>query len=69
MSMKLKIVVERGTDGHYVTHCPSLKGCRSQGSTQAEAVENLKEAILLYLDSTAKSFKPSSKQKVLSVAL
>ena len=26
MSTKLKIVVERGTDGHHVTHCPSLKG-------------------------------------------
>lgn len=69
MSMKLKIVVEKGVDGHYVTHCPSLKGCWSQGRTQAEAVANLKEAILLYLDAPAKDFKPSSKQKVLSVAL
>ena len=69
MSMKLKIVVEKGVDGHYVTRCPSLKGCWSQGRTQAEAVENMKEAILLYLDSAEKSFKPSSRQKVLSVAL
>lgn len=69
MSMKLKIVVERGTDGHYVTHCPSLKGCWSQGRTRNEAVENIKEAILLYLDSASKGFKPSPKQKVLSVAL
>jgi len=27
MSMKLKIVVEKGVDGRYVTHCPSLKVC------------------------------------------
>jgi len=69
MSMKLKIVVEKGVDGRYVTHCPSLKGCWSQGDTEAEAVANLKEAILLYLDTGAKGFKPSSKQKVLSLAL
>lgn len=69
MSMKLKIVVEPGVDGFHVARCPSLKGCWSQGRTQAEAVENIKEAILLYLDSGEKSFKPTSKQQVLSVTL
>ena len=69
MPMNLKVVVERGTDGHHVAHCPSLKGCWSQGRTQAEAVVNLKEAILLYLDDGAKKFKPTSKQKVLSLAV
>ena len=69
MSMKLKVVVERGTDGHHVAYCPSLKGCWSQGRTQAQAMANLKEAILLYLDDGAKKFKPTSKQKVLSLAV
>ena len=69
MSMKLKVVVERGADGYHVAHCPSLKGCWSQGRTQAEAMVNLKEAILLYLDDGAKKFKPTSKQKVLSLAV
>ena len=69
MSMKLKVVVERGTDGYHVAHCPSLKGCWSQGRTQAEAMVNLKEAILLYLDNGAKKIKPTSKQKVLSLAV
>jgi predicted RNase H-like HicB family nuclease len=69
MSMKLKIVVEADEDGVLVARCPSLKGCWSQGKTKAEAVENIKEAILLYLDAGEKSFKPTSKQKVLSVTL
>ena len=69
MSMKLKIVVEADEDGVHVARCPSLKGCWSQGKTKAEAVENIKEAILLYLDEGGKSFKPTSKQKVLSVNL
>lgn len=69
MSMKLKIVVEADEDGVLVARCPSLKGCWSQGKTRAEAVENIKEAILLYLDAGEKSFKPTAKQKVLSVTL
>ena len=69
MSMKLKIVVEAGDDGFHVARCPSLKGCWSQGRTKTEAVENIKEAILLYLDAGEKSFKPTAKQKVLSVVL
>lgn len=69
MSMKLKIVVEKAEDGFLVARCPSLKGCWSQGKTKAEAVENIKEAILLYLDAGGKSFKPTPKQKVLSVNL
>ena len=69
MSMKLKIVVESGEDGFHVAHCPSLKGCWSQGKTKTEAVENIKEAILLYLDAGEKRFRPTSKQKVLSVTL
>jgi predicted RNase H-like HicB family nuclease len=67
--MKLTVVVEKGTDGYHVAHCPSLKGCWSQGRTQSEAMTNLKEAILLYLDESAKKFKPTSKQKVLSLAV
>ncbi|MBI2384507.1 MAG: type II toxin-antitoxin system HicB family antitoxin [Elusimicrobia bacterium] len=67
--MKLKIVVEADEDGVLVARCPSLKGCWSQGKTKAEAVENIKEAILLYLDAGERSFKPTPKQKVLSVTL
>ncbi len=69
MSMKLKIVVEPAEDGFHVARCPSLKGCWSQGRTKAEAVENIKEAILLFLDAGAKSFKPTAKQEILSVTL
>ena len=30
--------------------CPELKGCASAGATREEAVENIKEAIALYLE-------------------
>jgi len=48
--MKLKIVLEKGENGFIVAHCPSLKGCWSQGKTEGEAIKNIKEAIALYLE-------------------
>lgn len=67
--MKLKVVVEKGEDGYFVTHCPSLKGCWSQGKTQKEALENIKEAIRLYLEPDPAEIKSTPKHKVLDVAL
>ena len=48
--MKLKIVLEKGMDGYIVAYCPSLKGCVTQGRTEEEAIQNIKEAIELYLE-------------------
>ena len=48
--MNLKVIVERGEDGYFVTHVPSLKSCWSQGKTREEALENIREAIVLYLE-------------------
>lgn len=48
--MKLKIVLEKGLDGFVVAHCPSLKGCWSQGRTEEEALKNIREAIELHLE-------------------
>jgi len=48
--MKLKIVLEKGMDGYIVAYCPALKGCVTQGKTEEEALNNIKEAIELYLE-------------------
>ncbi len=45
------VVFERETDGGYHAFCPALKGCHTQGDTYEEAVENIREAIALYLES------------------
>ena len=44
-----QIVVYPGEDGWWVTECPSLPGCISQGQTKEEAIENAKEAIRGYI--------------------
>lgn len=48
--MNIKVMVERGEDGYFVAHVPSLKSCWSQGKTKEEALENIREAIDLYLE-------------------
>lgn len=45
------VVFEREEDGGYHAFCPSLPGCNSQGDTYDEAVENIRDAIRLYLES------------------
>ncbi len=51
--MNIKVIVERGEDGYFVAHVPSLKSCWSQGKTKAEALDNIREAIDLYLEPEA----------------
>ncbi|HVT18160.1 MAG TPA: type II toxin-antitoxin system HicB family antitoxin [Thermoanaerobaculia bacterium] len=48
--MNLKILIERGEDGWFVAHCPSLKSCWSQGKSREEALQNIREAIALFLE-------------------
>ncbi len=45
-----KVFLEPDETGGYVAICPSLPGCYSQGETVEEAMENIKEAILLCLE-------------------
>ncbi len=48
--MEFPIVIEKDPEaGGYVIYCPTLKGCVSQGETEQEAVENIKDAIKTYL--------------------
>ncbi|MGI8554898.1 MAG: DNA methyltransferase [Pyrinomonadaceae bacterium] len=47
--MIFHIVLETAEDGWIVAECPSLPGCVSQGKTEPEAIENIKEAITAWL--------------------
>ena len=48
--MNIKVILEAGEDGYFVAHVPSLKSCWSQGKTREEALQNIREAIDLYLE-------------------
>ncbi|MCQ3930461.1 MAG: hypothetical protein DPW16_08360 [Chloroflexi bacterium] len=49
--MERRVILYPGEDGYWVIECPSLPGCISQGKTREEAIENIKEAIALYIES------------------
>jgi predicted RNase H-like HicB family nuclease len=50
--MEYPIVIEQDPEaGGYVVYCPTLKGCVSQGDTEEEALDNIKDAIKTYLAS------------------
>ena len=49
--MKYRVLIEQDEDGMFVAEVPSLPGCISQGETRAEALENVREAIGVYLES------------------
>jgi len=51
--MKYKIIMEPSADGGYSVTVPSLPGCISEGNSKKEALKNIKEAILLYLEPVA----------------
>lgn len=49
--MSFSVIYEESTDGGYVARVPALSGCHTQGETLEEAERNVKEAILVYLES------------------
>lgn len=44
--MKLLVTLEADETGMMVAECPAVPGCISQGRTEAEALENIREAIV-----------------------
>ncbi|MBI4311603.1 MAG: type II toxin-antitoxin system HicB family antitoxin [Chloroflexi bacterium] len=48
--MRYTVIIEKGRESGYVAYVPALKGCVSQGETKAEAVENIKEAMEVYIE-------------------
>ena len=53
-----QVLIYPGEDGWFVAECPTLPGCVSQGKTKEEAVENIKEAIELYIEGLKEEGRP-----------
>ena len=47
--MKVNVIIEKDKYG-YFAFCPELKGCHSQRDSLVEIMENIKEAVQLYLE-------------------
>lgn len=56
--MKFVTTLERDEDGVWITECPCIPGCVSQGKTREEAIANIREAIALCLEVRAERGLP-----------
>lgn len=56
--MKFVVTVERDEDGAYVVECPAIPGCISQGDSEEEALENIRDAIRQCLEVRAERGMP-----------
>lgn len=61
--MKYSVVIHKSKYG-YDVHVPALPGCHSQGSTEKEALENIKDAILTYLEMELEELKGAKLREV-----
>ena len=56
--MQFTITVDRDEDGVWITACPAIPGCVSQGATKEEAITHIQEAIQLCLEVRAERGLP-----------
>jgi predicted RNase H-like HicB family nuclease len=56
--MKLIVTLERDETGTIVVECPAIPGCVSQGKTEEEALENIREAIGACMEARSASGMP-----------
>jgi len=64
-----EVVLEPEADGGYHIFCPALKGCHTYGATKEEAMEKIKEAIELWLESAKELGIRIPERKTVSVGV
>ena len=67
--MKFKVVIEKGEDGYFIAHCPTLRSCWSQGKTKEDALLNIQEAIELYLEPEVDENSVNTDQEICELVL
>jgi len=67
--MNIKVIIENGEDGYFVARVPSLKGCWSQGKTREQALDNIREAIDLFLEPEPSDFVKLNGREIVEVAI
>ena len=67
--MKFTITITRDEDGVYITECPAIPGCVTQGETFDELLKNLYDAVEGCLSVDVKDVQISPTDKVLDIAV
>jgi predicted RNase H-like HicB family nuclease len=67
--MRFKVILEPSEEGGFTVYVPSLPGCISEGETSEEALENIQEAIELYLEPVEDDWVPGENELVQELEL
>jgi predicted RNase H-like HicB family nuclease len=67
--MVLKVVLEASEEGGYTVFVPSLPGCISEGETKEEAIQNIREAIELYLQPVEDDLAVTAESELLEISV
>ena len=63
MSLRYPVVLHKSEEG-YAVNCPALPGCWSQGATEDEALENIRDAIREYLTAIRETAPPEAVREI-----
>ena len=64
-----KVVLEEQEEGGFVAYVPTLPGCATQGETRDETMNNIKEAISVYVESLSDRELPLPRIEELEVSV
>ena len=71
--MVFHVTLTKAEDGWLVAECPALPGCVSQGKSEKEALDNIKEAIVAWLwaedQKAMAALAPNARQPEIVVSL
>ena len=65
MAHRYTVILEREDTGGYHVFCPVLPGCHTQSETVEEGIQNIREAIELYVESLIEDGLPVPQEDIL----
>ena len=67
--MDLKVIIHKADEGGFWAEIPALKGCVSEGETEIEVLNNIKEAAQGWLEVATERFQLSKDDQLAVVSL
>jgi predicted RNase H-like HicB family nuclease len=64
LAHRFTVIFEKEDEGGYHVFCPILPGCHTQSETIEESVQNIREAIELYIESLVEDGLPVPKEDI-----
>ncbi|PYV18456.1 MAG: type II toxin-antitoxin system HicB family antitoxin [Acidobacteria bacterium] len=65
MAHRYTVIFEKEGEGGYHVFCPVLPGCRTQSETIEEGIKNIREAIILYIETLREDGLPIPEEDIL----